>query len=538
MYNQYNQIPETTKKLIDDHKKATDFERSYNETREEKIKVHQVSSRLAFLYEKIRNVVDYNEEHLLRKKAIERILKRRLMTEKSEYDVAKFLIYELVRAGYLPNNKIPVKRIEEVKEIIEKYTLLINKIPQKINGQETDSEYLFDWIVGIASCEIEEKIVPYKKDSAMVEFACQVIDKKLKVSERLISEKDRKIQIYIAILRSLAKSDISLIRYRLFSRQHPEWFLAPSEELITKLAENINRLVDNIEKQINHPLNENFLRFVKRNLAYFTTLQDVISNNQKKIDKIFSHHLHLEDAIKEACTKKYKEAKIKLRRAAIRSILYIFITKMILAFIIELPFDKYILGHINYISLSINMIFPPLLMFLVVVTIKIPSRKNTELIVTGIKEMIYDKYMHPPLMIKRVLSKKSFFYKIFKLFYLLVFIASFSLIILILRKINFNVMSIILFLFFLSVVSYFGIRIRQNARELVVVQKKEGIIAFLTDLFSIPIIQMGQWLSVKLSSINIFVFVLDFIIEAPFKTFVEIFEEWIYFIKEEKDKIY
>jgi hypothetical protein len=533
-----NQIPEITKKLIDDHGKAIDFERSYNETEEEKIKVHQVSSRIAFLYEKIRNVVDYNEEHLLRKKAIERILKRRLLSEKNEYDVARLLIYELIRAGYLPNNKIPERRIEEIKEIIEKYTLLINKIPPKTNGRDTDNEYLFDWIVGVASCEIEEKIVPYKKDSAMIEFACQVIDKKLKVPEKLMSEKDKKDQVYIAILKSLTKSDISLIRYRLFSRQHPEWFFAPSEKLIAKLAENINRLVDHTEKQINHPLNENFLRFVKRNLAYFTILQDVISNNQKKIGKIFSHHLHLEDAIKEACTKKYKEARIKLRRAAIRSILYIFITKMVLAFIIELPFDKYILGYINYISLGINIIFPPLLMFLVVVTIKIPSKKNTELIVAGIKEMIYDKYTHSPFIMKRALSKKSFFYKIFRLFYLLIFIASFSLIILVLRKINFNIVSIILFLFFLSVVSYFGIRIRQNARELVVVQKKEGIIAFLTDLFSIPIIQMGQWLSVKLSSLNIFVFVLDFIIEAPFKTFVEIFEEWIYFIKEEKEKIY
>jgi hypothetical protein len=49
---------------------------------------------------------------------------------------------------------------------------------------------------------------------------------------------------------------------------------------------------------------------------------------------------------------------------------------------------------------------------------------------------------------------------------------------------------------------------------------------------------MGQWLSTRLSNINVFVFVLDFIIEAPFKTFVEIFEGWIYFIKEEREKIY
>jgi len=532
-----NQISEQAKKLIDDYREAVALEKSYNETDDEKIKVHQVSSKIAFLYEKVRNAVDYKEEHLLRKNAIERILKRRLTTEKNELDAAKFLIYELIRARYLPEDKIPEKRIYEIKEIIEKYTLLINKIPEESDDKEIDSEYLFDWIVGVAACEIEEKIVPYKKENAIIEFARYVINKKSKTPEKLMDEKNKKIQIYIAVLRNLTKSDIALIRYRLFKMKHPEWFFAPSEELIVKLAQNINRLVDDIERQINNPIEESFSRFVKKNLAFFTILEDVVYKDPKNISKIFSHHFHIEDAIKEACVKKYKEAKVKLRRAAIRSIIYIFITKMALAFIIELPFDKYIVGHINYIALGMNLLVPPLLMLIVVLTIKVPSKKNTDLIVAGIKEMVYDKYSGPPFVIKGILSRGLFFSKMFRFFYVLIFIASFGLIIFVLKQLNFNIISIGLFLFFLSVVSYFGIRIRQNARELVVTKRKEGIITFITDLFSIPILQVGQWLSTKLSNINVFVFVLDFIIETPFKTFVEIFEEWIYYIKEEREKI-
>ena len=533
-----NQISKETEKLIENYKKALNVEKSYNKTNEEKIKVHQVSSKIAFLYERVRNAVDYKEEHLLRKNAVERILKRRLTTEKNELDVAKFLIFELIRARYLPNEKIPEGRINEIKEIIEKYTLLINKIPEGTDKKENSSEYLFDWVTEVASCEIEEKIAPSGREDAIVDFASQIIDKKLNIPERTIKKKDKKIQIYIAVLRNLTKSDLPLIRYRLFKMKHPEWFFAPSEELIIKLAQNIDLLVNDTEKEINHPLGENFSRFVKKNLAYFTVLENVILKNINNIDKIISHHFHLEDAIKEACVKKYREAKIKLRRAATRSIIYIFITKMFLAFIVEFPFDKYILEHVNYVALGINIIFPPLLMLLVVVTIKVPSKKNTEIIVSEIKEMIYDKYTNPPFTIKGILSKGSLFLKVFRFFYILLFLASFGLIIFVLGKIDFSVVSIALFLFFLSVVSYFGIRIRQNARELVVTKRKEGIISFITDLFSIPILQMGQWLSVKLSNVNIFVFVLDFIIEAPFKTFVEIFEGWIYFIKEERDKIY
>jgi len=529
---------EIADKFIKDHKDAISLEKTYNQTEEEKIKVHQVSSKVAFLYEKLRNAVDYQEDHLLRKIAIKRILKRRLMTEKNEKDVAKFLMYELIRARYLPNDTIPETRIEQIKEIIDKYTLLINNIPEIIDNKSSDTEYLYDWITGIASCEIEEKIAPYKSEKALVDFSQKIVREKIKISERLISEEDLKYQIYIAVLRNLTKSDISLIRYRIFELKHPEWFFAPSEELIIKLSKNINRLIEDVEKQLNNPLGESFSRFIKKNLAYFIILEDVVTNNINNINKIFVHHLHIEDAIKESCIKKYKEIKIKLKRAAIRSIIYIFATKMILAVILELPFDKYIIGHINYFALGINILFPPLLMLLVVITIKVPSKKNTELIVQGIKEMIYGKYSHPPFLIKGVLPNSSIFYKLFKFFYLVIFLMSFGIIIYILNLLEFNIMSIGLFLFFLSVVSYFGIRIRQNARELVVTKRKEGIITFVTDLFSIPILRMGQWLSTKLSNINVFVFIFDFIIEAPFKTFVEVFEEWIYYIKEERDKIY
>lgn len=531
-------ISEDTKRLVESQKEAISLEKTYNETVNEKIKVHQVSSKIAFLYEKIRNTVEYKEEHLLRKNAIKRILKRRLMTEKSEEDAAKYLINELIRARYLPNNKIPEKRAMEVKEIIEKYTLFINNIPENIGGISVDNEFVFDWITDIASGEIEEKFVPYKKENALIEFARGVIDKKLKVPASLMSEEDKKIQIYLAVLRNLTKSDIGLIRYRLFVMKHSEWFIAPSDELILNLAKNVNWLIDDIEKQIDCSLGESFSRFVKKNLAYFTILEKVLYDNENSLDKIFAYHYNIEDSIKEACIKKYKEAKAKLKRAAIRSIIYIFITKMGLAFILELPFDKYVVGHVNYLALGINMLFPPFLMLLVVITIKIPSKRNTDLIVSGIKEMIYDSYTAAPFVIKGIFSRNSFFLRVFKFFYLVIFILSFGLIIWILSKLNFNIASMTLFLFFLSVVSYFGIRIRRNARELLVVQRKEGIGTFIMDLFTIPIIQMGHWLSEKLSTINVFVYILDFIIEAPFKTFVEIFEEWIYFIREEKEKLY
>ncbi len=532
-----DQLSPKALEFLQAYEKALDAEKNYDATEGEKITVHQVSGKIAFFYEKLRNTVDYKEEHLLRKNGIVRILKRRITTEKDEADVAKGLLYELVRARYLPNKKIPESRIEDAEAIIQKYTFLLNNMPERKGKDAAKDEALFEWIIGIASCEIEECLVPHGKENAIVNFAREVMEEKIKIQERIaIRPELAKELIYVAVLKILNKADLDMIRYRLFITKHPEWTMAPSETTFRKMALAMDEIVSDIDKIVNHRYAENFIKAVKKNRAYLAILQEVMFANPKDLERIFSHHYRIEDAVKETCVKKYRDAQAKLQRSAVRSIIYIFITKVILALIIELPFDKYIVGSINYFALGVNILFPPVLMALAVISVNVPSKKNTELIVAGIKDMLYGQY-GKQIEIKKPAPRKSFFLTIFRLFYIAVFIVSFGGIILLLRNLGFNAVSIALFLFFLSVVSYFAIRIRQNARELMVIQKKEGLLSFVTDLFMMPILQVGQWLSTKMSSLNVFVYVLDFIIEAPFKTFVDIFEEWIYYINEEKAKI-
>jgi hypothetical protein len=44
-------------------------------------------------------------------------------------------------------------------------------------------------------------------------------------------------------------------------------------------------------------------------------------------------------------------------------------------------------------------------------------------------------------------------------------------------------------------------------------------------------------LSGNISKVNIFIFIFDFIIEAPFKILVDIAEDWTKYIKERKDNM-
>jgi riboflavin transporter FmnP len=126
---------------------------------------------------------------------------------------------------------------------------------------------------------------------------------------------------------------------------------------------------------------------------------------------------------------------------------------------------------------------------------------------------------------------------IFTLIYSITFFISFGLTIWFLEIIHFSWVSVIIFLFFLAFASFFIIRIRRTAKEWIVIDARENIMGFLIDFFSVPIVATGKWLSGKFARLNVFAFILDFIIEAPFKVLVEIAEQWTRYVRERKDEL-
>jgi len=73
---------------------------------EPKIKVNISLRRATFAYEKLRNIIDYQDEHLFLKNSIRRILKRRLTLGETR-NIAQKLLRELVWAGYFPDETLP-----------------------------------------------------------------------------------------------------------------------------------------------------------------------------------------------------------------------------------------------------------------------------------------------------------------------------------------------------------------------------------------------------------------------------------------------
>ena len=565
------QSVEESLELNDNTKKLFQIVYSKNKSKEEevddnepKIKVSELISKVSFFYEKIRNAVDYDEDHLLRKNAISRILKRQVIIEGviKEVDslsLSKHLLTELIRGGYLPNNTIAERKIQEVAVLLDKYIQLKDQVIAKINSalnvkaDMSGAKQLLQkknnairWFLSLAACEIEDNLSPDRVKKMIVNSMFDILRHNIALPDESPWQEDLEIQIYLSIGRKYLKLDKDMLSFVLFKYYNGTWLdldiitdETEKKKEIKKIALKLDPVIKKIEEQLKHPLAKHLDRVVRRYALYFTTLADTISEDPVKTYKAvqdgkkpFYKLLH------KTVNKKYKKAKSRLWRAALRSIIYIFLTKSVFVFLIEVPAIRWFGEDLNIISLAINVGFPAVLLFCIVLFTPMPGRNNTKQILNGIKQIaIKGKDNSQPLYIRSKRKRGSITSFIFSIIYTAAFAVSLYLIVSLLDVINFTWVSMIIFLFFLDFVSFFSIRVSRGIKELMIAERRENLITFLVDLFYMPIILVGRWLSDNMSRVNIFIFIFDFIIEAPFKILIDVAEDWTKYIRERRDNM-
>ncbi len=518
-------------------------------------------SKLSFVYEKIRNAVDYEEEHLLRKNAIVRILKRQVviegvLKESNSEQLATHLLAELIRAGYLPNNKLPETKIKETALLLEKYIRLKNHSILRINnllnlktdlGQAKEligeKNALVGWLLSLAACEIEENFDLNRVQHTVVSSMFGILSKNLELPASLPFQEDLEIQTYLSINRVFMRYDEAMLSLVLFKYYNTSWSGAEknnlSDEEIGRVADTLPVLRETIKKQLKHPLVKPLDRIVRvYSLYYNILLENVQGDPVKSYEELSRDEGKFFNNIRKTCLAKYRRENNRLWRKAVRSIIYIFLTKSIFVFLIEVPAIKWFNEPLNLTALAINVSFPAVLLFFIVLMSRTPDKKNTEKIVSGIKEVAISGSERKQAILLRVPKKRhhatDFF---FNLLYTAAFFVSTYFILWVLDKANFNWVSMTIFMFFLAFVSFFSIIVTKDVKNLIIVDRRESLIGFLLDLFYMPIIAVGKWLSKNASRVNVFVFFFDFIIEAPFKVFVEIAEDWTRYVKERKDNM-
>lgn len=519
------QVSEQTQKLIQQY-------RAWYQSLQPKegvatIHVDEVASKVAAFYEKIRGIIDWKEEHLLKRRAIERVLKRRLFSQLdltngniTQGSIAEPLVLELIRGGHFPNDKIEETKIQEVQKAIDKYFFALK-------GAKLQ---LYTWLSGIAACEIEEILSPALKERALINYMFEMMRERIRLNEGIlkvggITEQEKNVQVYIAVQRALFKLDAPVISYELLKHYYPDW-----------TEQNIYSIKEKVEKDLNHPLADKFYQICEKYDTPYLLLGDVLAKNpQEEI----SNPEKLESLITEAYNKRVKTLKSRLGRAAFYATLSIFLTNVVSLWLIEVPFNKWVTGYFfNFFAMGVDVFFPTLLMFVLVVTIRPPKKENLAGVLMEVMKIVYEKERKDVYEIKTFPKRSLILEAIVKFFYFLGFCVILGLIIFGLYKVNFPPLSYLIFIVFLSLIAFAGAKIRQRGKELQVVEEKETFFHFFIDPFAVPVVQLGKWLTLKWKKYNIIAVFFSALIDMPFTIFVEFLEQWRYFLKEKKEEIH
>ncbi len=502
------------------------------------ISVDEVAASVASFYEKIRGVVDWREEHLLRKTAIERILKRRVLFGGQTNELSESLLQELIRGGHFPNNRIQTTKIEEVQLIINKYLSLISQsktfIPEKLQAK------FEDWFLTLAACEIEESLSPRIREKALIDFMAHDMEKQIQLRKRdenKISQDDRMWEIYVGVQRALFKLDDATISLHVLEKFYPEWNRLPPDS-VGGIASQILATENKIANLLHHPLAEKFYRIIEAHDTPYLLLGDIISEDPVNFERVAQNTSEFEEAIKNSYAMRLRRLKSRMNRAAFFSTISVFLSKVLIALAIEIPIDTKITHEFNQGALLWSIVIPPLFLLLLVKSVRFSTEENVQKILLEVAKITYETERKDRYEIAFPKKRNVAVDFILHFVYFLSFILSFGIIAVILKHYRFSTLSILVFLMFFSLVAFAGTRIRSRSRELIVGHPKEGFLQGLFDFFALPIVQVGRWLSGQIAKYNILVLLLNVLIETPFQVFVEFIEHLRTFWQEKKEEIH
>ncbi len=508
----------------------TAFEKKPAPNHERKLSVNQFVSKVASWYEKLRNAMEYQEEEVILRSAIERILKRRLLLGGNAKTTAEPLVRELIWARYLPDEGVPESIVGKVEKSIDLFLQLRLKILQK---HKLSDHVINEWIYHLLSSDLEHIVKPNPEEEVMSNFMFQLLKDNVIISDD--TEETKNAQVYIAVRKAFAKDDIAFLRYHMFL----QIFGKLTHENSNKIAEGFPTGYKEIVSQMSYPRKEKIFSYVKKNASPFLILGDVFKKHKENIKAFIENEKEFEKAIYETCERKYQGIASKVRRAIVRSFFFILVTKLIFAFAVEGSSETLLYGRVLWGSIALNTGIPPLLMIVVGLFIRTPGVDNTKRIYAYIQTILQEETprLGNPIVVKKQRDKSQpFLITVFSALWFLAFVLSFGVVIFVLTKLHFNAVSQLVFIFFLAIVSFLAYRISLTA-HLYRLEEREGVFAPFVDFLFMPVIRVGRRLTWGISQINIILFIFDLFIETPFKVIFAFFEQWFYFLRSKREEM-
>jgi len=502
------------------------------------IQADEIVGKVISFYERVRRILDWREQHLVRRNALERILKRRFFL-KNNVDAEEFIL-EVIQAGYFPNNQIPRSKTQEVKRIFEKYFYILSHAQppkSKNRGQ------FYHLILDIASCEIESTLDPasYFKNDSLIEFMESFIKERILIGKKilgqgLLTEEEKFKQIYIAVQQALLKYDKPLIVFNLLRREHSDWS-SPSPEKLEQITQNLHFSFSSYENSLDSPLANKFYNLCEKYDTIYLLIGDVIFGDPAKVEENISHPEIFERLIRKNYERRLSTLKIRMTAAAFFSTLSIFLSKVLVLYALEIPLEKAIGGNFNILAQTVDVLVPMSLMFILITSIRLPRDENLATVIKEVRKIVYPVEERDIYEVDIQQARQKFL-KIFTQFlYSILSLSTFGGIIYVLFRLHFSILSMIIFLIFASMTSFTGVILRKRARELTVIEKKESLSHLVIYPIALPLVYLGKWLAARWEKINILSVIFDYLIETPFFGLVSFLKYWRNLLKEKKDSL-
>lgn len=491
----------------------------------ELVHVDGVGATLYFAYEQIRNAAEYSEQHLLMRRAIERFLQRSINFSRL-HPLGKELIIDLTQARYLKNDSVSKQTVKIIDDQVQQFAELY-KHSIKIRRNK---ELVRKWVLQTASVHIEQLLGHTSNTNAFSAFAYahyyESIDRDRLEPE--VSDQKYQIALYCAVHREILKSDEATTRAYALSSQ----ILVNGPENPAAYFVELNRMFDELYAD---RLTNRLVRLIGQYGAPMRIIRELVFKDEA--EQLLGNRRQLLSEARETTYQQYKLVRERLNKGIVRSVAFVFITKILIGLIIEIPYDLIRYGAIVWGPLLINLLFPPLYMATLGLSIRQPSAKNVDLIEDAIDRILYKT--DRPRMVYRLRRRvdSSTLNGVFNVLYGITFIAWMSILAWILYKLNFNIVSGIIFFIFLSTVSFLGFRLTRTAREYEMIEARRGTLGFLADFFYTPFIRIGHWLSDTYSRLNVVTRVLDILIEMPMKFVLRFMQQWVSFLRDKQEEI-
>lgn len=498
---------------------------------DETIKVGTSLSFVVYLYEQLRSVIDNKSEHLLRRNAIERIF-RRLLWENPKASFEEFgsqLIKELVWSRYLPNNSFTHQQADQVTAIIKKYSLLVN--PNALfQNKNTNQQF----VLSVLSAEIEEALDPHLLISEKLALAMQHYFESHFDWQDKGADEDKSLVLFVVVRKVLIKSDNARIAYQLLKKHFTNWSSQTKDEAKNN-SQQINQIFNSVRSVQASPLFNPLYRFLSKQTAQFLILKDVVDSHPDQAVKIVTDQALLETNTSELSTKRYAQISGTITTGIIRSIIYILATKILFILLLEIPYELFSAGHINVITLVINLLTPPLLMLAVGLGIPRPGPKNTQLLVQRVENLVFPEDFSPRTL--RLIEPQPKESLVFNIIYSAFAVFVFAIIVTALAFVHFTFLGILVFFLFLSLVLLFGFRVGFAATEFYVEPPHKGALSRYFEQLTLPLLNLGVLLSKGLERLNFLTILMDVLFEMPLKTVIDIINRWDQFMGKKRAEI-